>query len=460
MRPRTSLPGSSPALGRSNAPGPPDYSMIRQLHRMARDPIGYAARFWKQYGDITRLHWYGPFAAYLCVHPEMVERVLQANWSNYPKGFFYRRLSVFTGNGLFTSEGDFWLRQRRLSQPAFHRAKIQTFCAVMSQTTAEMLDRWDEHPSDAPFEVGAEMMRLALQIVGRTLFGSDLGGADAERFHALMNLSIGHIDHRFNPTSLPERVPTPRNRRFLAAKERIDHWIMELVRQRHQKSEPHDDLLQLLLDARDPETGEGMSDRQLVDEVLTLMAAGYETTAAALSWSLALLAHNPLQREALEAEARNLNGAPPGFDDLARLPYARMCFEEALRLYPPVWLMSREAKGDDQIAGYDVAARSTVMMPGFLTHRYPDWWPDPERFEPERFTPGEVAKRPKYSYYPFGGGPRLCIGQQYALMEGQIVLSMIASRYRLDFAKGQMPEKQIALVLRPQGGLWMRRARL
>ena len=442
------------------APGPPDYALIRQLGRVARDPIGYTARLWGQYGDITRLHWYGPFSAYLCAHPDMVEHVLQGNWSNYPKGHFYRRLSIFTGNGLFTSEGDFWLRQRRLSQPAFHRAKLQNFCAVMSQTTGEMLDRWAQQPDGEAFEVGAEMMALALQIVGRTLFGTDLGG-DTARFHRLMNLSIGHIDHRFSPASLPERVPTPRNRRFLAAKAQIDAWIMAIVRERHRKTgESHQDLLQLLLDARDPDTGQGMSDRQLVDELLTLMAAGYETTAAALSWALALLAHNPGARESLESEAKLLNGAPPGFEDLTKIPLARGCFEETLRLYPPVWLMTREAKADDEIGGFPVAARSTVAMPAFLTHRHPAFWPDAERFDPARFAPAEVAKRPRYSYYPFGGGPRLCIGQNYALMEGQIVLSMIAARFRLDFARGAMPEKHVALVLRPQGGLWMTKKRL
>ncbi|RYG66948.1 cytochrome P450 [bacterium] len=454
MKPAAPVTPATPV----KAPGPPNYTLLRQLRRVARDPLGFYEKYWRTYGDITRLHWRAEFSAYVCVHPEMVGHILQGNWSNYPKGFFYKRLSVFTGNGLFTSEGDFWLRQRRLAQPAFHRAKIQNFCTVMSRTVSETLDRWDKDTTQ-PFDVAAEMMKLALQIVGRTLFGADLGG-DAERFHALMNVSVFHVEHRFNPTSLPEKVPTPRNRRFLAAKAQIDAWVMSLIRERREKQEPHNDLLQLLLDARDPETGEGMSDRQLMDEALTLLAAGHETTADALAWSFALLAQNPEKREALEAEARTLNGQEPQFEDMARLPYSRMVFEEALRLYPPVWVMTREAKNDDEIAGFPVAARSTIMVPAFLTHRHPEFWPDPEKFEPERFLPEVADTRPRFAYFPFGGGPRLCLGQNYALMEGQIVLSMVAARFRLDLHNGVMPEKHPSLVLRPKGGLWMTKTRL
>ena len=451
-------PDSSVSPSLAKAPGPPNYTILRQLRRVARDPLGFYQSYWREFGDITRLHWYGPFHSYLCVHPSMVERVLQANWSNYSKGFFYKRLSVFTGNGLFTSEGDFWLKQRRLAQPAFHRAKIENLVSVMSLTVAQTLDRW-EREGDAPFDLAAETMKLALQIVGRTLFGTDLGG-DAQRFHELMNISLLHVEHRFNPLTLPETVPTPRNRRFLAAKAQLDAWILDLVRERREKAEAHNDLLQLLIDARDEESHEGMDDRQLADEMLTLLAAGHETTADALSWVFLLLAQNPEQREALEHEARSLNGREPRFDELANLPFSKMVFEETLRLYPPVWVMTREAKHDDEIAGFPVKARSTVMVPQFLTHRHPEFWPDPERFDPQRFAPSQVAARPKFAYYPFGGGPRLCVGQSFALIEAQIVLSMIASRFRLDLAPGHRWEMHPSLTLRPKNGLWMTRRAL
>ncbi|HEX8465764.1 MAG TPA: cytochrome P450, partial [Abditibacterium sp.] len=270
-------PAVSPPARR--APGPPDYTLLRQFRRISRDPLSFYHRCWDKYGDITRLHWYGPFHSYFCVHPSMAERVLQANWSNYAKGFFYKRLSVFTGNGLFTSEGDFWLKQRRLAQPAFHRAKIENLVSVMSATVAQTLDRWERE--DGPFDMAEEALKLALQIVGRTLFGTDLGG-DADRFYALMSVSVEHVSHRLNPLTWPENVPTRRNRRFVAAKAQLDEWILDLVQQRRAKNEPHNDLLQLLIDARDEESHQGMDDRQLVDEALTLLAAGHETTAAAL----------------------------------------------------------------------------------------------------------------------------------------------------------------------------------
>lgn len=437
----------------SRAPGPPDYTILRQLRRAARDPLGFYKRYWNTYGDITRIHWYGDQNAYLCVHPEMVGHILQGNWSNYPKGFFYKRLSVFTGKGLFTSEGDLWLRQRRLAQPAFHRAKIENLCAVMAATVGETLDRWDREQLSGPFDLAAETMKLALQIVGRTLFGTDLGG-DADRFHALMNVALFHVEHRFNPLTLPEKIPTPRNRKFLAAKAQLDKWILEIVQARQNHTETHDDLLQLLVDARDEE-GEGMSERQLADEVLTLLVAGHETTADALAWGFSLLARNPHKREILEAEATALNGRPPAYTDLANLPYAKMVFEEAMRLYPPIWALAREAKNDDVVGGYPIEAGSNIMVLPYLTHRHPDFWEEPETFEPERFAPENVAKRPKFAYFPFGGGPRLCVGQAFALMEGQIALSMIASRFRLELAPDQKLEMHPSLALRPKGGLWM-----
>ncbi len=453
------VPSTSPVLAPAKtplkAPGPPNYSVLRHLKRAARDPLGFYQSYWREYGDITRLHWYGPFEAFLCVHPDMVERVLQANWSNYPKGFFYKRLAVFTGKGLFTSEGDLWLRQRRLAQPAFHRAKIEGLCAVMSATVAETLARWERANTREPFNLASEMMQLALQIVGRTLFGTDLGG-DAHRFHNLMNVALFHIEHRFNPLTWPEKVPTPRNRKYLAAKLQLDGWILEIVRQRRTNHENHHDLLQLLLDARD-ESGQGMSDRQLADEALTLLVAGHETTADALSWAFSLLANNPQTREELESEAQFLGKNDVKFEDLVSLPYSRMVFEESLRIYPPIWALAREAKANDEIGGFPVAARSTVMVLPFLTHRHPEFWPDPQRFDPTRFTPQNVQKRPKFAYFPFGGGPRLCLGQSFALMEGQIALAMIAARLRLEFAPGQTLQMHSSLAVRPKNGLWMTR---
>ena len=450
-------------MSQLHAPGPPRYFLLRHLRAAARDPLRFYRKFWREHGDIVRVHWHGEHYLTLCVAPDAVERVLQANWSNYPKGFFYKRLSVFTGQGLFTSEGELWLRQRRLAQPAFHRARVAELAPLMSRTVSEMCQRWARETADEPFDVAAEMMTLTLQIAGRALFGADLSGQSAQRFHHLMNAAMLHVEHRFNPLSLPEAVPTPRNRRFGRVKAELDAWILQIAARRRQSStegERADDLLQLLIEARDEQTGEPMSDRQLADEVITLLVAGHETTADALAWAFALLARTPDARARLEAEARALNGRLPTYDDLAKLPYARMVFEETLRLYPPIWALARQAKGDDEIGGYQIKAGGDVVVPPFLTHRHPEFWPHPERFEPQRFAPGQSETRPKFSYYPFGGGPRLCVGQGFALMEGQIALAVIASRFRLELAAGQTLEMHPSLALRPRGGLWMRRVSL
>ena len=443
-----------------HAPGPPRYFLLRHLRAAARDPLGFYLRFWREHGDVVRVHWHGQHYLTLCVAPAAVERVLQSNWTNYPKGFFYKRLSVFTGQGLFTSEGDLWLKQRRLAQPAFHRARVADLAPLMAQTVAEMCDRWAQHPTDEPFDVADEMMRLALQVAGRALFGADLHGARAVEFHHLMNAAMLHVEHRFNPLSLPENVPTRRNRRFKAVKAKLDDWIIGIAKARRAGAEHGTDLLQLLIEARDEETGEPMSDRQLADEVITLLVAGHETSADALAWGFSLLAKNPDKRAQLEAEAATLNGNLPTFADLENLPYARMVFEESLRLYPPIWALARQAKNEDSVGGYKIAAGGDVVVPPFLTHRHPDVWSDPELFEPERFAPAQVKKRPKFAYYPFGGGPRLCIGQGFALMEGQIALSVIASRFRLELAPDEKLEMYPSLALRPRGGLWMTRRSL
>lgn len=439
-------------------PGPPNYYLMRHLRRASRDPIGFYRSAWESYGDFVRIHWYGPFSAYLAVHPDSVEQVLQANWSNYTKGFFYKRLSVFTGQGLFTSEGDLWLKQRRLAQPAFHRQKVANLTGSMAATVGEMLDDWDREDLKEPFDLASEMMKLTLRVAGKALFGTDLDATSAHWLHQRMNTAMIHVEYRFNPLTLPESVPTPRNRRYLAAKLDLDGWILGLARRRRESGIPGDDLLQMLLDARDETSGEGMSDQQMVDEVITLLVAGHETSADALAWGLSLLARNPGSREALEHEADEvLNGHLPTLETLPLLPQASMAFLETLRLYPPIWALAREAKTDDKIAGYTVPARSTVMIPPYFTHRHPEFWPHPENFDPQRFLPGQVARRHKFAYYPFGGGPRLCIGQQFALYEGQIALAAIVNRYRLELAPQEKLEMHPSLALRPRNGLWMTR---
>ncbi len=439
------------------APGPPDYWLLRNLIPLARQPLkGYLAT-WREHGDMVRLHWMGQKNAYLLVHPEAVERVFQSNWTNYPKSVFARRLAVFTGKGLFTSEGDLWLRQRRLAQPAFHRQKLAAMAQIIARSVDEMLDRWDRAPA-IPFELSEEMMVLTLDVVLRTLFGAELDLETINWLHQRSDIALEHIDHRFRPLSLPESIPTPRNLRFLRAKAELEEWIMALVARRRESGSRPDDLLSLLLDARDLDSGEGMSDRQLLDEINTLLVAGHETTANSLAWSMALLSCHPGARDDLEMQAAATHPSRlPTFDDLSKLTCAHQIFMEALRLYPPIWVMGKQALTDDIVGGYPVQAKSTILLVPYLTHRHPEFWPEPEKFDPRRFDADQVAARPRFAHFAFGGGPRLCIGQNFALMEGQIILSAIASRYRLDLVGGAMPEIAPRFTLRAAGGIWVTR---
>jgi cytochrome P450 len=395
------------------------------------------------------------FPVYFLADPAAIEHVLVKNHKNYPKlELITGPVRLLLGNGLFNSEGDFWLRQRRLAQPAFLRGAVVRLAAPMTAAVDDLLRTWDAAPDGRTVDMAAEMMRLVLHIAGATLFGADLGG-DADALGAAQRDIFALVRHRMNnPLAAPLWVPTRLNRAYRRGRALLDGVVLRVIESRRRRGPAANDLLDLLLTARDEESGNGMSDQQLRDEVLTLLFAGHDTTTAALSWAWHLLARHPEVQESLHDEAAGrLGGRAPTADDLAHLPLATAVFEEAIRLYPPAPGLARRAVEADEIQGYPVPAKAILMPSQWVTHRHPAYWDEPDRFRPERFLPGRASDRPKFAYFPFGGGPRVCIGNTFALTEGALILAGLAQRFHFRPADDSEVGIDMTFVLRPKGAV-------
>lgn len=437
-------------------PGVSGLALFKMLPQFRRDSLQTFSHLSQQYGHFVRFK--GLVTAYQLTHPHDIERVLQTNQQNYRKGRLYAEAKSSLGNGLLISEGDFWRRQRRLAQPAFHRQHIAGFATIMTGATEAMLEQWRKYEQDErAFDVVSEMKRLTLRIVGLTLFSTELGD-DMEVISRALEIGRAHFMRRmWQPIRLPVSVPTKSNRVFLQAIREAEAVIYRIIAEHRQEPEanPHN-LLSMLLRARDEETGESMSDRQLRDESLTIMTAGHETTAIALFWTWYLLAqHKDAERKLHDELSDVLGGRAPTFEDLPNLKYTLMIIEEALRLYPPVWVIGRRAIADDVIGGYRIKAGSEIVLSPYITHRHADFWDEPERFNPERFSPEESAARPRFAYFPFGGGARVCIGNNFALMEAQLILATVAQKYRLRLSPNCVVEPEASFTLHPRQGVMM-----
>jgi cytochrome P450 len=442
--------------GGARPPGPAFLTPFEAGRMMRRDPLTFVSGLARDYGDSVLVRM-GPMHFYMFFHPDAVKHVLQENHQNYVKGPIIARVKVLIGEGLFTSEGSFWRRQRRLAQPAFHRERIAGLVDTMVRCTAERLEGWAPRVAHgAPFDVAEEMSALTLTIVGRALFGRDLSGEAAAAGRALaVTLEIA-AERAMSYAVLPIQIPTARNRAFRRARRVLDDLVYEMIGARRRSGEDTGDLLSMLMAARDEETGEGMTPRQLRDEVMTFFLAGHETTAVALSWTWSLLAKHPEVVERLRHEVAGVLGTrPPTMADLPNLPLCRMVVEEAMRLYPPVWGVGRQAVKEDIVGGYRIPAGTVLSLSPWVTHRHPDFWPDADRFDPDRFAPEQVRSRPKHAYFPFSSGPRLCIGETFALVEAQIVVAMMTQRYELALPAGAAVVPEPHLTLRPRGGLPM-----
>lgn len=436
-------------------PGPRAYPLVGNTLEVQRDAPGFYRWLAREYGDIVSYR-FMRWPSILVNHPDYIKHILQENYRNYSKNVFnYRMLVWFVGLGLLTGEGDSWLHSRRLMQQAFHRQRIVAFGAMMTANTGAMIERWQPAIENGrPLQMDEEMMRLTLANVSEALFSiniSDEAGAIGRAF-ALVN---GHYGDYVATLLFPPHIPLPRNRRFRAALAQLDQFVYSLIRERRHRNDKHD-LLAMLLDARDEETGLGMDDTQLRHEIMTLLFAGHETTANALTWTWYLLAQYPDAEARLQAELdKVLGGRAPVVEDLVNLPYTRMVLDETLRLYPPVWFIPRRVVEDDEMGGYIIPKNSMIHFSPYVVHRHPAFWEEPDTFDPERFAPERAAGRLRFAYCPFGGGPRLCIGNAFALMEAQIVLATVAQRFRFSLVPGKKVTLLPQITLSPRNGLRM-----
>lgn len=431
-------------------PGPSGLPWVGVLLKVWRHrPLHFFLDSTLRYGNVVRLEM-GPQSLFLITHPDDVQRVLQDNNRNYSKG--YESVAPVIGNGLVTSEGGTWLRQRRLMQPAFHRSRIAAMADTMTRLTAATLERWERAATrNEPIDVAQEMMRLTQAIIVETMFGQHIP-ADPDKVGRAFDDALAFMNQfMLLPIERLQRFPTPTNIRFRRAIRFLDGLVYGMIEERRNSSEEREDLLSMLVHARDEETGEGMSDRQMRDEIMTIYLAGHETTANALSWTWFYLSAHPDLRRRLEAEVDEAIGdRAPTAENVRHLPYARMLFDETLRLMPPAWMFARRPTEPDQLGDHTIPAGATVMLSPYVTHHRPDVWENPEGFDPERFAPGADAERAKYAYFPFGGGPRLCIGNNFAFMEAQLIMAMVTQRFRLDLVPGQrIQPKAIATLQAP-----------
>jgi cytochrome P450 len=418
-------------------PGPSETGLLRQAARLLRnDTATMLQDLRRRYGRIVRLRMpTDGTEAFLLADPTYVQHVLESNQGNYRKAAVYRdELGELFGRGLLTSEGDHWSRQHRTIRPMFRSDSVRSFADLVTEQTDAMLDRWEAH--DESIDLLAEMERVTLLIIGKAMFSADME-IHADDIASALDVLRTEFQRQTNsvrPTA-PDWLPTPHNRRVSAARDQLNGIVYGLIEERRGQPEEYDDLLSALMAARDEETGERMDDEQIRDEIMTFLLAGHETTAAALTWTWYLLARNPVVHEKLHERVTAASGDAGaaafsfGGDDPT---YAKQCVQEAMRIYPPVPVFVREARETDTIDGYEIPAGSEVLLSQYVIHRDPELWGAPTAFRPERFAADADEDRARYSYFPFGGGRRICIGRQFALMEAQIVLSRAVERYRLD----------------------------
>ena len=453
MRDMANLPKSS--APRKTPLGPRGHWLFGTMAQVAGDPLGLYESAWQEYGDIVRLRALPGVYFFLLVHPDAIEHVLAKNHKNYRKpDSFNQPASLLAGKGLLTDEGPSWLSQRRLVQPAFSRQRLAALDGPIVRATEAMIERWRRAGDGQVLDILPEMMRLSLAIASTTLFSTDISDGVDEIGKAYRE-AFGFISYRMNhPFSPPTWLPIPRNRRFAQAKKVIDRVVFDLIARRRRDGEVHDDLMAMLMAAQNEETHGGMTDQQVRDEVLTLLTAGHETVGAALSWTWYLLSKHPeVQRSLYDEAVGRMDGRSPTTSDLPYLPLCRAVFEETMRLYPPAWGMPRESIEADEIMGYHIPPKSAIVLGQFLTHRHPEFWEGPDQFRPERFLGEAPANRPRFAYFPFGGGPRVCIGSQFAMIEAQLVLATVIQRYEMDLVADHPVVPDPTFTLRPKFGV-------
>jgi cytochrome P450 len=421
------------------------------------DPLGLLVGCARR-GDAVSFR-FGLSRVVLLSHPDLIEGVLVAHAADFRKSAGTLRLRSLLGDGLLTSDGETWRRQRRLAQPAFHRARIEGYARRMVEQAISVLDTWQDGETR---DIHQELMELTLQIACATLFGADVS-ADLPAVRAANLVLSHHFQSRLGSLLflLADSVPTPGNRRYQAAVRALDGVVYRMIADHRRNGVDRGDLLSMLLAARDNEPSPGsqawLSDAEVRDTVMTFLLAGHETTALTLAWACYLLDQNPAAAERLRAELeQELHGRSPALADLPRLPYLDAVVSETLRLYPPAYLMGRQALRDLAIGGYPIRRGSTVLISQYVVQRDPRWFDEPDSFRPERWLDGRlIHELPRFAYFPFGGGQRQCIGSTFALVEANLLLAIIAQRVRLRLVDAHPVEPQAVVTLRPRHGIRM-----
>jgi len=435
-------------------PGPKNSYFIGNAVKFYRDPIAFLQNITQEHGDIVYIS-VGPIKAFVLNHPDYIKEVLVTNSGNFVKSRPLAKSKVLIGNGLITSDGAVHMRQRRLVQPAFHRKRIAAYGNAMSDLITKRRGTWE---GGSTVDISQEMMTLSMSIVAKTLFDIDIE-SEAQEIGDIVTLTL----ERWRKilvipfSELIEKLPFPGNRYFYERKNHLDSIVYKYINERRASGKDRGDLLSMLLLATDEEgDGGGMTDLEVRDQVMTILMAGHETITNAMTWTWYLISQHPEVEAKLHAELDSvLSGRDPTPEDVQNLKYTRMVLAESMRLYPPVWIMGRQPIKDYTLSSYTFPAGSWMIMSQFLIHRDPRFYPDPLRFDPDRWAAENQNSRPQFAYFPFGGGPRLCIGEQYAWLEGILIISSIAQKWRLRLEPGHPIELQPMLSLRPKYGMRM-----
>ncbi|WP_017652954.1 cytochrome P450 [Fortiea contorta] len=431
-------------------PGPKGDSLVGSLVDFGQAPLDFLTRCGREYGDIVPMY-LALNPACLLTNPSYIEQVLKER-NFFIKSRGSRALKSLVGEGLLTSEGESWLRQRRLLQPVFHQKRIANYGNIMVSYTEQMLETWRDGETR---DVHQDMMRLTLNIVMKTIFNRDLADQEAQNVAEALNSAMDWFESKRKENFVfVEWLPIPENIRYKNAVEQMDLTIYQMINQRRTSNENSGDLLSMLMEARDEIDGSQMSDRQLRDEIATLMLAGHETTSNTLTGVWLLLSRYPQVRDKLLAELQQVLGNnSPSIADIPQLPYTEMVIKEAMRIYPPVFMMAREAAQDCEIGGYEVPSGCMLMMSQWVMHRHPRYFAEPEVFKPERWTNDLEKSLPRGVYFPFGDGPRICIGKSFALLEAVLILATIARKFELTLVPEHPIVPQAAITLRPAYGV-------
>lgn len=430
------------------------WKAFRKSSTLKTDTIGFFVSQFEELGDFVHFNLLG-LNIYLLRDPVLIRYVLQENNSNYTKSIFYKELARIIGNGLLTSEGQEWKKNRKLAQGAFKKSSVEGFSKIFLEESEVVVKEWKDK---SDIDMSKEMMRLTFRIVGRALFSAKLD-EDAKIVDHYLGIALGEVVNRIQSTiKTPFFLPTPANLRLKKAIREINGVVNKIISNRIQSGERVKDLLDTFIYARDEETGEGLSPNQIRDEVITFLLAGHETTSNVMTWTFYLLSeHSDIRKKVLDEIRTNIS--PTGDisnSDLEKLELTSRVLQESMRLYPPAWVIERSSIGEDTIGGVKIPAGSMVSVCTYAVHRNPKYWEDPEKFDPDRFLPENEIKRHNFAYIPFGGGPRICIGNNFAFTEAMMILASILRVYEPLLAPGHKVEKEPLITLRPKYGMKMK----